>query len=97
MAAFGTLGSWTEQGVDKIKDTVKRGDAAKQLAESLGGRMIGIWWTLGQYDFVVITEFPDAATYTRFALTIARQGNIRTTSLSAFSEDEAQQIIQALP
>jgi uncharacterized protein with GYD domain len=97
MAAYFTLGNWTEQGVHTVKDTVNRGEAAKKLAESLGGRLIGIWWTIGKYDFIAITEFPDDATFSRFALTTTLGGNIRTTSMRAFSEDEMQQIIQSLP
>lgn len=97
MAAYFTLCSWTEQGVRNAKDTVNRAKTAKQLAESMGGRFIGIWWTMGTYDLVVITEFPDDATYSRFSLSTALGGNIRTTSMRAFSENEMQEIVQMLP
>lgn len=97
MAAYFTFGSWTEQGVHTVKDTVNRAQAAKKAAESLGGRFIGIWWTMGKYDFIALTEFPDDAAFARFSLATALGGNIRTTSSRAFSEDEMQQIIQTLP
>lgn len=96
MAAFITLGSWTDQGARAAKDALNRAQAAKKLAESMGGRFIGIWWTLGQYDFVVITEFPDDTTFARFAAAAAQQGNFRTSSLRAFSETEMQNIVSQL-
>lgn len=97
MAAFVILGSWTDQGTHTAKDAVKRLEAAKQLAASLGGRIIGNWWTMGEYDFISITEFPDDETYSRFVLTSDLGGNFRTTSMRAFSEDEMGKIIQMLP
>jgi uncharacterized protein with GYD domain len=97
MAAFFTLGSWTDQGVHSAKETVQRAQLAKQAAQALGGRLIGIWWTMGKYDFIAVTEFPDDATYARFALGTALQGNVRLTSMRAFSEEEMQAIVQTLP
>jgi len=97
MAAFITLGSWTAEGVHNVKGAMDRAKAAKELAQSLGGRVIGIWWTIGQCDFVSITEFPDDATFSRFALASESAGHFRTTSMRAFGEEEMQQIVQMLP
>jgi uncharacterized protein with GYD domain len=97
MAAYVTTGKWTDEGVHTVKDTVNRAQESKKLAESLGGRVIGIWWTLGKFDFIAITEFPDDETYSRFSLTSALGGHNRTTSMRAFSEVEMQQIVQMLP
>lgn len=97
MAAFVILGNWTEAGVHDVKNATGRAEAAKQLAQSLGGRVIGIWWTIGQSDFVSIAEFPDDETFSRFALSSALGGSFRTTSMRAFSEDEMQRIVQMLP
>lgn len=97
MAAFVILGSWTEQGAHNAKGAPERAKAAKELAQSLGGRVIGIWWTMGQCDFVSITEFPNDETFSRFVLSSEVGGNFRTTSMRAFSEDEMQQIVQMLP
>jgi len=96
MPAYITLFNWTEQGVRNAKETVDRGRAAAQAWKAAGGRMIGIWWTQGQYDGVVITEAPDDETQTRLLIEVGRQGNIRTTTLRAFSEEEMERIVQGL-
>ena len=97
MAAFVTLINWTEQGSRGAKDTVNRARAFRQAAEAAGGRLIGIWWTLGQHDAVAILEAPDDETATRLSLATGMQGNVRATTMRAFSEEEMERIVQALP
>jgi uncharacterized protein with GYD domain len=48
---------------------------------------------VGPYDIVTVAEFPDDETGTAFLLTLGAQGNIRSTTLRAFSTDEIQAII----
>ena len=97
MSAYITLINWTEQGVRTAKETVNRARAVREAAQAAGGRMIGIWWTLGQYDAVVIMELPDDETATRLLLASAMQGNVRTATMRAFSEEEMERIVQGLP
>ena len=97
MSAYVTLINFTDQGIRAAKDTVKRARAAAQAAEAAGGRFIGVWWLLGPYDEIVIAEAPDDETATRFALAIGMQGNVRTMTMRAFSEEEMERIVQGLP
>ena len=96
MPAYVTLFNWTEQGIKNVKETTQRAQAARAAWEAAGGRFIGIWWTQGQYDGVVIHETPDDETATRLLMTLGMTGNVRTTTLRAFSEEEAERIIQGL-
>lgn len=52
---------------------------------------------MGQYDAVLIGEWPDDKTAAMFALATGSQGNVQTETLKAFTEDEYQEIIAALP
>ena len=97
MPAYVTLFNWTEQGVRNAKDTAKRAKAAREAWEKAGGRFIGIWWTLGQYDGVVIHEAPDDETATRLLIATGMVGNIRTNTMRAFGEDEIESLLQGLP
>ena len=54
-------------------------------------RIIGEWWAMGPYDAVMIAEAPDEETMNRFLLGAGRQGNIRTTTMRAFTQDEIMQ------
>ena len=97
MPAFVILNKFTEQGVRGVKDTVKRGQAIRQAIEAAGGRLIGIWWTQGQYDTVSIVEVPDEETGMTLLLSTGMQGNLRTETLRAFNEEEMARIVQRLP
>jgi len=97
MPAYVTLFNWTEQGIKNAKLTTDRAKAAKAMWEKAGARFIGIWWTLGQYDGVIIHETPDAETATRLLISLAQAGNIRTTTLPALSEVEMEGILKGLP
>ncbi len=97
MPAYVTLFNFTEQGLKDIKNTVTRARAAAEAAKGAGGRFIGIWWLLGQYDGIVISEAPDEETATRLVIASGMLGNIKTMTLRAFSEEEMERIVGGLP
>lgn len=97
MAKYIVLLNWTDQGARTVKDTVQRARAARQAFEALGVRMTDISWTLGQYDIVATLEAPDDETVTRAGVAMAMQGNVRSTTLRAFTETEMEQILKGLP
>jgi uncharacterized protein with GYD domain len=97
MPTYISLVSWTEKGVASFKDTVDRAEAGKQLAGAFGGSLKDIYWTLGPYDIVAISEAPDDESATAFALALSSQGNVRTTTMRAFDADEMKGIIAKTP
>jgi uncharacterized protein with GYD domain len=97
MPAYIILSKFTEQGVRTVKDTTKRAEAARKSIEAGGGRVIGIWWTQGRFDSVIIVETPDEATAMTLLLATGMQGNISTETMRAFSEKEMADIIARLP
>ena len=97
MPSYIALVKWTDQGVKAVKDSPKRADAVRQLARQNGADMKALYIVMGDYDLIGIFEAPDDETYTRIVLAISAQGNVRTTSLRAFTEDEFGRIVAALP
>ena len=93
MPTYISLLNYTEQGIKNIKDSPKRGAAARQAVEAAGGKWLGFYLTMGQYDAVVITEAPNDEAYATLILSIGSLGNVRTTTLKAFDEDEFRRII----
>ena len=97
MATYVSLLNFTEQGVAHIKDSPKRLEAAREAFAPMGVTIGDFYLTMGDYDAVAIIEAPDAATAAKAILAIGAQGNISSTTLTAFSEDEYRDIIGSLP
>lgn len=97
MPAYVTLFNFTEQGIRNVKDTAKRAKATREAWEAAGGHFVGIWWTFGQYDGVVVHVAPDDETANRLLLQTGMDGNVRTTTLRAFGEEDIERIIEELP
>ena len=76
-----------------MKDTAKRAETFKQMANKLGVTVKEVLWTLGQYDVVVIAEAPDDMTTTALALSAGVLGNVRTQTLRALTEAEIKTVI----
>ena len=93
MATYIVLADWTEKGVQGFKDSVERYQAGESQLRSMGVEYTGIYWTLGGHDMVSIVEAPDDQTLAAALLAVAGQGNIRTTTLRAFSADEMRDVI----
>jgi len=93
MARYYLLMNWTDQGVRAAKETMNRAAKARQMFEKHGARMIDCTWTLGPYDAVVAAEAPDDETMTSVCLALASQGNVKTTTLRAFGEEEMKRIL----
>ena len=97
MATYIMLINYTDQGIRNIKDSPQRADAARQALSDMGGEMKELYMTMGGYDLVVVAEAPSDDVMAKFALMIGSQGNVRTTTLKAFSEAEYRGIIESLP
>src|SRR5271157_2490572 len=87
---------YTQQGIAKIKESPKRLDAAKKAAEKVGGKVHAWYLTMGQYDAVLITEFPNDEAGAKFALSVGALGNVTTETLKAFTETEYRKIVGGL-
>ncbi len=97
MPTYITLLRYTQQGIEKMKDSPTRLEAAKQSVRQMGGEIKAFYLVMGQYDAVVVSELPDDETATRFAIGTAARGYIRTETLRAYTEPEYRKIIAALP
>ena len=97
MSTYIMLLDYTEQGIRNIKESPKRADAARDLARQCGAEMKEIYMTIGSHDLVALFEAPNDEAIAKFALKVGSLGNVRTTTLKAFTEREYRSIIDALP
>lgn len=95
MPHYVLLVKWTDQGIRTLKESPKRAEAARKLAESEGGKLT-LYYTMGRYDLVGIAEAKDDDTLNRIVLRIGMLGNIRTETLKAMTEGDAAKAIAKL-
>ena len=96
MPTYIALYKLTDQGIKNIKDAPARIKEGIKSAEAGGGKVLGFYTVMGEYDYVSIVEFPNDEVAMTIALAIGAKGNVRTTSLKAFTTDEFGEIVKKL-
>lgn len=96
MPHYVTLIRYTQQGAAKIKESPSRLDAARKAAEAVHGKLHSWFLTMGKYDAVIISEFPDDEAAAKFMLGTGALGNVSTQTLKAFTEAEYRKIVGSL-
>jgi uncharacterized protein with GYD domain len=97
MPIYVTLFKWTDQGVKNIKEAATRIEESTKAAAGLGGKVLGVYVTLGEYDLVSISEWPNDESAATTALAISSRGNARTTTMRAFTAKEFAEMAKKLP
>ena len=96
MPSYVVLGNYTEQGVKDMQNLGPRLAAAREQIEAAGGRLISWYLTFGPYDFVAVTEVPSVEVGAGITLALGAQGNIRTVTMQALTEEEAAAVAGGL-
>jgi uncharacterized protein with GYD domain len=96
MPLFITEGRFTrdyiKSGLAKPED---REAAISQLCEQAGGKLVHLYFTLGRYDFIVISEMPDAQAASMISLVAAAGGGIENAATTqAFTTAEAKTVFE---
>lgn len=97
MPTYITLGNYTQQGIENIKDSLDRLARGREAFRAAGAELQVFYLAMGRYDFIAMSEISDDQTVAGLALALGAQGNIRTETLRAFDEDEFGAIIGRLP
>lgn len=93
MPSYVILLNWTDQGAKNSRGTIERAKAFGAAVESLGGKVREHLYTFGEYDIVMVTEFPDDDTAAAALIDLASLGNVRSKTMRAFTDEEAAAII----
>ena len=97
MATYVILMNLTEQGIKDIKNAPARIEAGIKAFEAMGGKLMAFYTVMGEYDYVAIGEGPSDEAALTFLLGLGAQGNVRTTTLKAFTREEFAEIVKKLP
>ena len=89
--------NFTDQGIRNIKDAPKRAQAARELAKKMGVEIKQVYLTSGESDLVVLAETSNGDNMAKLAMAIGSQGNVRTRTARAWTEEEYKKLVSELP
>ncbi len=96
MPHYISLMRWTSKGLAGLPAWRERVEEGARVIHAAGGRLIGVYVTLGRYDVVEIFEAPDDETAYQILLAVARHGNVTTETLRGFTREEAEAIVKSV-
>jgi len=96
MATFIALITETRLGETHIKESVARATHFQQEAGKFGVKVTGLYWTLGEFDGVLIFEAAKDEAAAAFLHYVASQGTVRTHTLRAFDVAETRAIMESI-
>ena len=97
MATYICLMKFTDQGIKEIKEAPDRIEEAFKTLEAMGGKIVELYTTMGEYDYVAIAEGPNDEVAMIFLLGLGAAGNVRTTTLKAFKREDFVKLVKKLP
>jgi uncharacterized protein with GYD domain len=97
MPHYVTLVNWTDQGIRHVKDSPKRAEAFEAAVKAAGGSVKDVFLVMGAYDLVLVTELPSDEAVAKLTLSTAALGNVRTTTMRAFTRQQFRDIVASLP
>ena len=74
MSTYVTMMKLTDQGAKSIKEAPDRLQAGIKAWEGMGGKVLGVYATMGEYDYVTIGEAPNDEVMMAFRMAISALG-----------------------
>jgi uncharacterized protein with GYD domain len=81
MTIYISLGNLSRDAFGKMDNLEERDRKAKQIIESLGGKLISLHYTFGRYDFVLMMDMPSKESMVKFLSILGKYGTVRTETL----------------
>jgi uncharacterized protein with GYD domain len=97
MQTYVILYKFTDQGIKNIKDIPRLMEDNIKNFEAMGGKVIGVYTLMGEYDIISIGEAPSDEIAMTFLLALGARGNVRTTTLKAFTKEQFTAMVKKLP
>jgi uncharacterized protein with GYD domain len=97
MTRYTLLIRYTEIGVSQIQNSVARAAHFRQSAAALGVTVESMFWTLGEFDGVIVLSAADETSIIALVTELARRGYVRTHLMKAYTEEEFAGVLRRMP
>lgn len=87
MTIYVMLGTLKHEAFEKLGSIEERDRKAAKIVESLGGKLITLYYTFGMYDFVAVIDMPTKENMVKFLAIVGKFGTVRTETLETIPAD----------
>jgi uncharacterized protein with GYD domain len=96
MATYVLLVKFTDKGAADIANVPERIDQSVSAWQEVGGSDLNVLMTMGEYDYCCIGEAPNDDVVMKFLFKLAKRGNVRTSTMKAFSKDQVSELLKGI-
>jgi uncharacterized protein with GYD domain len=96
MATYVLLVKLTDKGAADIANVPERIDQSVNAWQEVGGGDLNVLMTMGEYDYCCIGEAPSDEVIMKFLFKLAKRGNVRTSTMKAFSKDQVSELLKGI-
>ena len=93
MPTYVMLTNLTPEGVKTLKNNPSRVSEVNREVESLGGKVVAQYTTLGQYDFVTVIEADSEEAMAKISVEMGSRGTMSSQTLTALSAERLAEIL----
>jgi uncharacterized protein with GYD domain len=97
MVTYMLMMKLTDAGIKDLKNSPKRVEEGIKAFEKIGGKLIGFYAAVGEYDFISIGEAPSDEAAIGFAFGLTALGYVKTTSVKLIPVKVYTELIKKLP
>lgn len=87
MVLYVMLGNLKSEAFATLDGIEERDQRLVTLMGSLGGKIVGLYYMIGRYDFVLIFDMPDKENLVKFLAILGKHGSVRTETLEVVPAD----------
>ena len=96
MATYVLLVKLTDKVAADIANVPERIDQSVNAWQEVGGRDMNVLMTMGEYDYCCVGEAPSDDVVMKFLFKLAKRGNVRTSTMKAFSKDQVSELLKGI-
>lgn len=95
MAKFLVQAAYSAEGLRGLQKEKASGrhTVVRRMVEALGGKVECMYFSLGDYDVILILDLPDIITGTALAVTVSATGLVRTRTTPLLSIEDADRAL----
>ncbi len=97
MPIYISLMKLTGKGIEDIKNAPERIAAGVKALEEMGGKLLGFYTVMGEYDYIGIAEAPSDEVAMTYLIGLAADGLVRTKTMRAFTVEQLAEMVKKLP